>query len=293
MLPRPTWKGYISFGLVTIPVSLYPAEKANELQFNMLDKSNKAKVKYVRVNESTGKEVPWENIVKGYKLENGEYVILNDEDFKKAAVEATQTVEIEGFTDKKAIDYIYLDKPYYLLPDKKGAKGYILLKNALEDMDMVAIAKVVISTRQHLAIVMPEDDGLMLNLLRFQSELRPQSDYEFPKGSLAEHNVSKKEIDMAKQLVNSMKVEWKPEQYHDEYRDALMKWIGKKAKLGDTAQPEEPTLVKKEPKIIDMMEMLRKSIANAKQPSKSQEPKQSNAKESTPAQNNRSRRKVA
>lgn len=285
MAPRPTWKGSISFGLVSIPVNLYPAEKANELHFNMLDKSDKSRVKYLRINESTGKEVPWENIVKGYKLDSGEYVVLDEEDFKKAAVEATQTVDILGFTDKKAIDYIYMDKPYYLVPAKSGIKGYVLLKNALEEMGKVGIAKVVISTREHLAAVTPEGYGLLLSLLRFQDEIRTQSEYEFPKSDLKNYNVSKKETDMAKQLVNSMSIKWRPEEYHDEYRDALMNWIKKKAKLGETAQPEGVP-APRETKVIDLMDMLQKSLANIKA-------KPTKAKEPAAAQSKRAKRKVA
>lgn len=262
MAPRPTWKGSISFGLVTIPVNLYPAEKANDLHFNMLDKSDKSRVKYLRINESTGKEVPWENIVKGYKLDSGEYVVLEDDDFKKAAVEATQTVDIVGFVDRKSIDYIFLDKPYYLVPSKAGIKGYLLLKKALEELDKVGVAKVVISTREHLAAVIPEEYGLLLSLLRFQNEIRPQSEYEFPKADSLKQ-VTAKELAMAKQLVNSMAVKWKPEEYHDEYRDALVKWIEKKAKLGETAQPEGAP-APRETKVVDLMDMLQKSLASAK-----------------------------
>src|SRR5680860_1199036 len=263
-MARPVWKGHISFGLINIPVTLYSAERRSDLHFRMLDSRNLAKVRYERVNEDTGEEVPWEQIVKGFEHGDGNYVVLDDDDFKKAAVEATQSVDLEGFVAAKAIDYVYFDKPYYLVPGKKAEKGYVLLRETLRRTGKVGVARVVIRTREYLAALLPEGDALVLNLLRYHQELRQPDEYELPGRNLTDYKVSKKEIEMAEQLVESMTVDWHPPQYHDEYRDALMKWIDKKARAGDkgVVPKEEPEQsdASEGAEIIDMMALLKKSV---------------------------------
>ncbi|HEX3062312.1 MAG TPA: Ku protein, partial [Usitatibacter sp.] len=169
-MPRELWKGAIQFGLVNIPVSLFPAEDRQELSFTMLDRRDMQPVGYKRYNKSTGDEVAFEDIVKGYELDDGRYVTLDKEDFKRANVEATQTVEITGFVDAGAIPPYYLESPYYLAPGKHGAKGYALLREVLERTGKVAVANVVIRTRQHIATVYPHDKVLVLNTLRYRNE---------------------------------------------------------------------------------------------------------------------------
>lgn len=261
-MARPIWKGHVSFGLVNIPVVLYSAERRADLQFRMLDSRNKARVRYERVNEVTGEEVPWDQIVKAYEYDGGNYVVLTEEDFKKAAVEATQAVEIEDFVDAESIDYRYFDKPYYLLPDKKGGKGYVLLRETLKRTGKAGIAKVVIRTRQYLAALIAHDDALVVNLLRFQQELRDLDEFEFPTGTLKQNDVSSKEMELAEKLVKGMSANWKPEKYHDDYRDALMRWIEKKASKDGTAvspEPEEDEGVEAG-QIINFMDVLKESI---------------------------------
>lgn len=262
-MPRPIWKGHITFGLVNVPITLYSAESRADLNFTLLDKRNKARIRYQRVNEVTGEEVSWDNIVKGYEYEDGEYVILTDEDFEKASVEATQTIEIEDFVDEKAIDYIYFDKPYYLVPGKRGEKAYVLMRETLRRAGKVGIAKVVIHTRQHLAVLLPMGNTLVLNIIRFHHELRDVSEFELP-GDADEYKIAEKEFDMARQLVDAMTTEWQPEKYRDEYRDALMKWIEKKAKEGEMAAPPEEEVARVEERtrgeIIDIMDLLKKSV---------------------------------
>jgi DNA end-binding protein Ku len=263
-MARPVWKGHISFGLINIPVTLYSAEQRSDLHFRMLDSRNMAKVRYERVNEETGEEVPWNEIVKAFEYDSGNYVVLDDDDFKKVAVEATQTVDLEGFVDQGAIDYVYFDKPYYLVPGKKAEKGYVLLRETLRRTNKVGIARVVIRARQYLAALLAEGDALVLNLLRYHQELRNPAEYELPGRNLKDYKVNPKEIDMAEQLVESMTVDWQPEQYQDEYRHALMKWIEKKARMGrkgatGKAQPAEAEETGSA-EIIDMMELLKKSM---------------------------------
>jgi DNA end-binding protein Ku len=262
-MARPTWKGTITFGLVGIPVTLYSAEDpSKDIGFRLLDSRNKARVRYERVNEVTGKAVPWENIVKGYEVDEDSYVLMTDEDFERAAVEATKTIEIEDFVGIDEIEYRYFEKPYVLVPAKGGEKGYVVLREALAKSGKVGISKVVIQTRQHLAAVISQGDALMLCILRFADELRNLKQFDLPAGKLADYKVSAREVDMANQLINAMTSPWKPQKYHDDYRDALKKWIDKKAASGGETpalQPEEER--KPAGKIIDIMDLLKKSVA--------------------------------
>jgi DNA end-binding protein Ku len=196
---RALWKGTISFGLVTIPVSLYPAIKREELKFRLLRKSDLSPVNYKRVAEADGKEVPWEQIVKGYEYERGKFVIIKDEDFARADIEATQTVDIINFVALDEVDPLLFYKPYYLEAGKGGDKAYVLLRDALGDSGKIAIALVVIRTRQHLAAVKPQKKGLMLELMHFPEELLDTSEFKVP----VEKAVSKAEMQMAKQLIKA------------------------------------------------------------------------------------------
>ncbi len=256
-MPRSIWKGSISFGLVNIPVGLYSAEKSQEIQFHLLDKRNQAPIHYQRVSEKTGKEVPWEDIVRGYEYEEGHYVILSDEDLKRANPEATQTVDILDFVDAADIPSVYYDKPYYLGPDKKGTKSYALLREVLVKTAKVGIAKVVIRTRQYLAAVVPEGDVLVLNLLRFAHELRDAGEIEVPHGRAG---VTDRELEMAERLVEGMVSDWDPEKYRDTYESDLMTLIEKRVKSGDTAAVETPVPRPKEGNVVDLMALLKRSV---------------------------------
>src|SRR5882762_7004731 len=190
---RAIWKGTIRFGLVNIPISLYPATKREELSFRLLRKADLSAINYKRVAETDGKEVPWNEIVKGYEYDHGKVVVLNEEDFRQADVEATQSVDIVEFVPLDEIDPMFFDRPYYLEPDKKGAKAYALLRESLKRNDKVGIAKVVIKTRQHLAAVKPEKNALVLELMHFSEELLKPDQIQIP-GHLP---VGAKELDMA------------------------------------------------------------------------------------------------
>lgn len=262
MASRPIWKGAISFGLVHVPVTLFSMEKKSELSFKLLDSRNKSTIRYERVNEQTGEQVPWENIVKGYEYSKNNYVILEDEDFKRAAVEASQLIEIQNFVSADQIADEYFEKPYMLVPQKKAEKGYVLLREILKETGRVGIAKVVIRTREYLSALSPREDGLVLLLLRWSEELRPIKEFELPQEEPSNYKVSDREIELAKQLVEAQTVDWEPEQYKDEYRDRLMEWIEKKAELGDMAsiEPMDDSDVEAATNVIDLVDLLRQSV---------------------------------
>jgi len=255
-MARAIWKGSISFGLVNIPIALYPATKREELKFRLLRKSDLSPVNYKRVAEKDGKEVPWNQIVKGYEYEKGKYVVLKDEDFERVDVEATQTVDIQDFVELNEIDPIFFYKPYYLEPQKGGDKAYVLLRDALKDSKKVGIAKVVIKTREYLAGVKPEDGALVLELMHFADELADISKLHIPK----KVEVGQREMNMAKSLIGSMSSKWSPEKYHDDYREALMEVIEEKVEAGGKEIEEKPKKAPKPTKVIDLVSVLQKSL---------------------------------
>jgi DNA end-binding protein Ku len=260
---RVLWKGAITFGLVTIPVSLYPATQREELKFRLLRESDHSPVNYKRVAEADGKEVPWDKIVKGYEYEKGKFVILKEEDFKRVDVEATQTVDIINFVKIDDVDPLLFYKPYYLEVGKGGDKAYVLLRDALIETGKIAIAKVVIRARQHLAAVKPQKDGLMLELMHFPQELIDVSEFKEP----AEKKIGKAEMQMAKQLIESMTSDWKSDEYHDEYRDALEKMIHEKIEHGDKAAPKAAKK-RKPTNVIDLVSVLQESLQQTGKSSK-------------------------
>ena len=254
---RAIWKGSISFGLVNIPIALYPATKKDDLRFRLLRKSDLSPVNYKRVAEADGKEVTWDEIVKGYEYEKGKYVVLKDEDFQRVDLEATQTVDIKDFVKIDEIDPIFFYKPYYLEPQKGGDKAYVLLREALADGEKVGIAKVVIKTREYLAGVKAEDQVLVLELMHFAEELADANKLHVPK----KIQPGAREVDMAKALVDSMTTKWNPEKYHDDYREALMEVIEEKVESGGKEIKEKPKKAPKPTKVIDLVSVLQQSLA--------------------------------
>jgi len=261
-MARPTWKGHISFGLVHIPVSLYSVDQRADVSFHLMDSRDSARIRYQRVNELTGDEVPWDNIVKGYEYSDGNYIVLSDEDLQSAAPEMTRQIEIEQFVNLADIGVTLFDRPYVLVPERGGEKGYALLRDAMQTSQRVGIAQVVIRSRSYLAALMPEGDALLLVLLRYQQELRDLSDFKFPGHTKAEFKTSKKELDLAVQLIDGMTSKWNPTKYQDEYRDALMKLIERRIKSGDTIEGNEPeeTAEETQPRTVNFMEMLKRSV---------------------------------
>lgn len=265
-MSRALWKGAISFGLVHVPVELYSAEKRNALDFDMLDRRDMNPVGYQRINKETGKVVPWDEIVKGYEHKKGEYVVVTEEDFRRANVEATQTIDIINFVNLAEIPLIYFDTPYYLAPGRGGDKGYALMRQTLKRADKAGIAQVVIRSRQRLAALVPDGDLLILNTLRYNYEIRLHDEVKVPSGKKAA--ASAREVAMALKLVEEMSDRWQPQKYHDTYHEDLLKHIRKKIRSGDTEtveEPEQPAEGRRSAEIIDLVSLLKRSIGQAKQ----------------------------
>ena len=258
-MARAIWKGSISFGLVNIPIGLYPATRKEDLRFHLLRKSDLSPVNYKRVAAKDGKEVPWDQIVKGYEYEKGKYVVLKEEDFQRVDVEATQTVDILDFVDLDEIDPIYFYKPYYLEPQKGGDKAYTLLRDSLKQKKKVGIAKVVIKTREYLAGVKADDGALVLELMHFADELIDAGKLSIPKKA----EVGKRELHMATALIDSMSAKWDPEKYKDDYREALMHVIEEKVEAGGKEIEEKPRKAAKPTKVIDLVKVLQQSLEHS------------------------------
>lgn len=254
-MPHAIWSGSLSFGLVNIPVNMYSAGSPKELSFNLLRKEDLSPISYVRVARADGKEVPFNEIVKGYEYKKGDFVVLCDEDFKKADIRKTETIEIVDFVDGGEIDSIYFEKPYFLEPTKGAAKPYALLVESLERSGKVGVAKFVMRTREHIGVVRPLEGMLVLEQLRYTDEIRPLSDFSAPAKATDE-----KQINMALKLIDEMTEHFKPEEFHDTYKEELLSVISEKAKKG-TVKPrgEEP----KATDFANIMEELRKSLKEA------------------------------
>jgi DNA end-binding protein Ku len=258
-MPRGLWKGAISFGLVNVPVELIPGEKrSGELHFTMLDKRDMAPVGYQRVNKSSGKAVPWKEIVKGYEYEDERYVVLSDEDFRRANVQASKTVEILAFVERTDIPLQHFSTPYYLVPGKRGEKAYALLRDTLAKTGKVGVASFVIRTKQHLAALLPQGDVLMLITLRYVDELREPKEVDVPSA-----RVTAKERELAMKLVEDMSDKWQPKKFHDTYRQDILKRVKEKVKAGQTEEITEAEKDEARPKaqVIDLMAALKKSVA--------------------------------
>ena len=265
---RPIWKGSISFGLVNIPVALYTATTTEELKFRLLRAKDLSPVNYKRVAEADGKEVPWDQIVKGYEYEKEKFIVIKDEDFKRVDIEATQTVDIQSFVDLEEVNPAFFHRPYYMEPQKGGDRAYVLLRDALVETGKIGIAKVVIKTRQHLAAVKPQDEGLMLELMHFASELKDVDDFKHPR----EAKIAKKELDMAKSLIASMTEKWNPTAYKDEYREALQEMIEDKIEHPDKTAPKKTAAKKRPSNVIDLVAVLQQSMREGGKKSKKTAP---------------------
>jgi len=260
------WKGSLSFGLVNIPVKMYSASHDREFKFTLLHKQDMSEIRYARICKLEEKEIPWKDIVKGYEVGNGQYVVFNEEDFEKANLKKTKTIDIIGFTKEEEIDSIYFMKPYFLEPDKGADKTYALLRDVLQKSKKVGIAKYVIHNREHLAVVKPYDNAIIINQLRYQDELVNLKDLQIPKSEKA----APKEMEIALKLIDHLTKHFKPEIYKDTYADEIKELIQKKAK-GKKIQPhgEEPPPTK----VHDIMELLKASLAQDAQKPKKKTPK--------------------
>ena len=252
---RAIWTGAIGFGLVNIPVKLYSATQESSLDLDMLDKKDHSNIRFQRVNEKTGKEVPWDNIVRGYKY-NGEYVVLSDEDFKQASPEKSKIIEIAEFVDASEIDAVYYETPYYLEPEKTGSKAYILLRDALEKSGKVGLGTYVMRTKEAIGIIRPMDDVLVLNKMRFAEEIRDHKDLKIP-----DDKTKPNELKMALALIDQLSGPFEIEKYHDTYSEQLMQVIEAKAK---GKKITAPTMKVVHSKSQDLMDQLKASLSTSK-----------------------------
>ncbi|NUS39808.1 MAG: Ku protein [Lysobacter sp.] len=265
-MPRPVWSGTLSFGLLNIPVSLMSGEKPSaDISFRMLDGRNNAPVKYERVNAETGEEVPWKDIVKAYEYEKGSFVVLEPEDIKSAAPESHDAIDVEGFVDAEAIGPQYFEKPYVLVPQKKAEKGYVLLREALQKTGRIGIARVVIRTRESLCAVIPEDNALLLMMMRYPGELVDVHDYSIPEGARGDYRITPKELEFSEQLIETMSGDWQPDQYKDEFRTRLQKVIKERMEAHGVVRRKTEAPEAEEgaaTNVVDFMSLLQQSIAN-------------------------------
>jgi DNA end-binding protein Ku len=257
------WRGVISFGLVTIPVELFSAVSKNEIAFHLLDSRDMAPVRNRRVNGITGEEVPREAVVKGYELPDGRWVTMTDEDFSAANVRATRTIDVLGAVCEDEVPDEYFDTPYYLAPETAGRKAYALLREALRKAGRIAVAQIVVRSRQRLCALVPHGDALMLVVMRYTHELRSASDLDLPGSDLAAIGVTEAEVALAAQLVATIQTDWDPARYRDSYRDDILALIARKAEGAlPVPQPVEAEAAGAE--VIDIMELLKRSIEVAR-----------------------------
>jgi len=260
-MARALWKGAISFGLVHIPVELHKAVESHDLDLTMLDKRDFSPIGFKRYNKGSGKEVTWDNIVKGYEYSDGEYVVLSDEDLRLANPKATQTIDIMAFVDADSVPLTFFETPYYLSPGRGGDKVYALLRETLSKAGRIAIATVVIRTRQHLCALVSVGDGIIMNTLRYATEIRNPEDLKLPGHS----GITDKELKMALSLVEEMSEKWNPKEYHDTYREDVLKLVEKKVKAGQTHTLTEPTgeaPVPKASNVVDLVALLKQSLGS-------------------------------
>jgi DNA end-binding protein Ku len=261
---KPIWNGTISFGLLNVPVQLHSGERTVDLHFRMLDSRDRKPIRYERVNAETGEEVAWKDIVKAFEYKKGNYVVIPEQELRAAAPEATETVAIEVFVDREAISPTYFEKPYILVPGKRAEKGYVLLRETLKKTGRIGIGKVVIRTRQYLCALLPQDEALLLNLMRFPQELVPPDQFELPAGKSADYRISARELDMAAQLIESMTAPWKPAAFRDDFRDKLHKFIAQrvaKAGGGKVRESEPAEVPEGATNVVDFTALLKKSLA--------------------------------
>jgi DNA end-binding protein Ku len=294
---RTLWKGAITFGLVHIPIALYSATAESDLNFDWLDKRTMDPVGYKRINKKTGKDIDKDNIVKGIEYGDGEYVVLTPEEIAAAYPRTTQTIEIESFVDADDVPFVYLERPYYVAPINKGEKVYALLREALKESNKVGIAKVVIQTKQHLAVLIPCGPALVLNLLRWGGEIRSWEDLKLPPTGTKAAGLKDSEMKMARQLIDDMAADWNADQFRDSFREEIMQLVETKAKAGDTAtvsKVEDDPGPQRGADVIDLTELLKRSLqvgkaagapasAPAKKAAAKKAPSRAAAKKAAPA----------
>lgn len=263
-MPRAIWKGAISFGLVHVPVALYPATQEQEIDFDWLDRRTMDPVGYKRVNKRTGREIGKDDVVKGVKQDDGDYVVLSDEEVREAYPKTTQTIGIEAFVQASELDFVYLERPYYLEPGGRGSeKVYALLREAMREAGVVGIGRLVMHTKEHLAALLPAGPALMLETIRWSSEIRPVDALDLPAAGKSAASLKADELKMARELIEGMTCPWDPSQYGDRFTEAIKALMARKRKAGKTAKVaplEEAPAGLQGSNVIDLAELLKRSL---------------------------------
>lgn len=296
-MPRAIWKGAITFGLVLVPVTLYPASHEEDIDFDWLDKRSMDPVGYKRINKRTGREIAKENIVKGVKQEDGDYVVLSDDEIREAYPKTTQTIEIEAFVKATEIPFTFLEKPYYLEPLGKADKVYALLREAMLAAGVIGIARVVMHSKEHLAALIPTGPALILDTLRWAGEIRPWDELKLPAQGKAAAKLKDTELKMARQLIGDMTRPWKPEDYADQFTDAIKALIGKKVEAGQKHRVEPLEAVPAEEgrsssNVVDLTELLKNSLGRRKDEGKGRAGTKAAAKKAAPARRAAARKRA-
>lgn len=262
-MSKSIWKGEISFGLVSIPVSLYSTEEKNEINFHLLDKKTKSRIRYQRISEKTGKEVSWEDIIKGFEYEKDHYIIVDEEQFEKAEPDLFKAINIEEFVNFNEIDSLYLIKPYYLVPESKNKKAYVLLRESLKKTNKAGVARVIIRTKESVCLIIPHQHALLLYLIHFKDEIRTENEIDVPQENPKAYKISDSEVKMATALIHEMTTKWQPEKYINEYREALKKWldqqIAKQSKIKEEVSESES-----KGDVVDFISLLKESMKKRK-----------------------------
>ncbi|CAD6552656.1 Non-homologous end joining protein Ku [Paraburkholderia hiiakae] len=262
-MPRAIWKGAITFGLVYVPVEVFPATQSERTGFNLLDRRTLDPVGYQQINKRTGKPIQRDDIVRGYEYEKGAYVVISDEEIEAASPESTQTVDLLAFVEAPQVSFLYLDTPYWLAPDKRAGKTYALLRDALAASGKIGIASVVLHSRQHLAALVPAGPALALQTLRWSTEVREfDAEQSLPKRAKAA-GVSTHELQMARKLIDDMSTDWNPETYRDTYRDAILELAERKVREGkahELTHVEAPAPARRSADVVDLSELLKRSL---------------------------------
>jgi DNA end-binding protein Ku len=265
-MPRAIWKGAITFGLVHVPVALHPAAQENDVDFDWLDKRSMDPVGYKRINKRTGREIDKENIVKGVKQESGEYVVLSDQEVAEAYPRSTQTIEIETFVAASDISFVHFERPYFLAPIGQGEKVYVLLREAMLQAGVVGIARLVLHTKEHLAALIPTKPAVMLNTLRWATEIRPVDQLDIPAAGKSALKLKESELEMAGRLIEDMTTKWDPGDYADKFTGAIHELVARKVKAGKTAKVEPlEEAPASSSNVVDLMALLKRSLDPHKQ----------------------------
>jgi DNA end-binding protein Ku len=262
-MPRAIWKGAITFGLVMVPVAVYPASHEEDIDFDWLDKRSMDPVGYKRVNKRTGREIDKDDIVKGVKQEDGDYVVLSDDEIREAYPKTTQTIEIESFVTAQEVPFVYLEKPYFLEPVGRAEKVYALLREAMLKAGVIGIARVVMHNKEHLAALIPAGPALVLNTLRWANEIRDADDLKLPAAGKSGVALKESELKMAGQLIEDLTTAWKPQDYADKFTDAIRTLVERKAEAGKTRKVEPVEEVPEglsASNVVDLTELLQRSL---------------------------------